>query len=584
MAAFRRQLRTILWVVRKSPLASMLYILLQIAAGLVPAVRILVLARIVDSLSRGAELRAAAWPLSILMLTLAWDVVAPSFASFLEQRIQAVSAAEFQKGVLKKQVRLKAEVLENKAMRERMDRLQKQADDSIGLIFYRMVGLLQSLVALVSQLTIFCGVRLWLGPAFLLAGVPAVWIASKAGKVEYEENRKVTEHRRTYQMLHDVLVSRETSLERGLFGYTQKLDEQYKTEFEKARRFQHGVRKRMFVRMKVTGVLCAVVSFVLLALLLSVFARGEMTVGLFIALACAALNLVGLLMGSLPEQAKELSASDSFLTEAAEFTALPEQAGAEDAPRFEELREIELRNVSFAYPGTERKVLEDVSIRMEKGKRYALIGVNGAGKSTLLKLMMRYYDSYTGEILINGQNVRELPYAVLKGFFGYVSQDSYHYTLTVRENLCMGQQFDDGALMQALKRVGLAQKVAALPQGLDTPLGRLSERDADLSGGEWQRLSIARALLRPYGMLLLDEPSSALDPVAERNFLDEIASATAGRNVLLISHRLSQARSADHLFVLDGGRISEQGTFDELMVKDGLFRKMYEEQKAWYQA
>lgn len=141
MAAFRRQLRAILWVVRKNPLASMLYILLQIAAGLVPAVRILALARIVDSLSRGAELRAAAWPLSILMLTLAWDVVAPSFASFLEQRIQAVSAAEFQKGVLKKQVRLKAEVLENKAMRERMDRLQKQADDSIGLIFYRMVGL-----------------------------------------------------------------------------------------------------------------------------------------------------------------------------------------------------------------------------------------------------------------------------------------------------------------------------------------------------------------------------------------------------------------------------------------------------------
>ena len=181
-------------------------------------------------------------------------------------------------------------------------------------------GLLQSLVALVSQLTIFCGVRLWLGPAFLLAGVPAIWIASKAGKVEYEENRKVTEHRRTYQMLHDVLVSRETSLERGLFGYTQQLDEQYKTEFEKARRFQHGVRKRMFVRMKVTGVLCAVVSFVLLALLLSVFARGEMTVGLFIALACAALNLVGLLMGSLPKQAKELSASNAFLAEAAEFT------------------------------------------------------------------------------------------------------------------------------------------------------------------------------------------------------------------------------------------------------------------------
>ena len=583
MNTLKRQGSAILWVVRKSPLASSFYILLQIAAGLVPAVRILALARIVDSLSRRAELRAAALPLGVLMLTLAWDVVVPSFASFLEQRIQAVSAAEFQKGVLKKQARLKAEVLENKAMRERVERLQKQADDSIGLIFYRIINLLQSLVALVSQLTIFCGVRLWLGPAFLLAGFPALWIASKAGKVEYEENKKVTEHRRAYRMLHDVLVSRETSLERGLFGYTQKLDEQYKDEFEKARRFQHGVRKRMFVRMKVTGVLCAVVSFVLLALLLSVFARGEMTVGLFIALACAALNLVGLLMGSLPEQTKELSASNAFLTEAAEFTALPEQEGAQDAPRFEELREIELRHVSFAYPGTEKKVLDDVSIRMEKGGRYALIGVNGAGKSTLLKLMMRYYDNYSGEILINGQDVRELPYAVIKGFFGYVSQDSYHYTLTVRENLCMGETFSDDALRQALERVGLAQKVASMPQGLDTPLGKLSEQDVDLSGGEWQRLSIARALLRPYGMLLLDEPSSALDPVAERNFLDEIASATAGRSVLLISHRLSQARSADRLFVLDGGCISEQGTFDELMAKNGLFHRMYEEQKAWYQ-
>ena len=189
----------------------------------------------------------------------------------------------------------------------------------------------------------------------------------------------------------------------------------------------------------------------------------------------------------LPLLAAKMAPGGVVLCETEREADLPEQAGAEDAPRFEELREIELRNVSFAYPGMERKVLEDVSICMEKGKRYALIGVNGAGKSTLLKLMMRYYDSYTGEILINGQNVRELPYAVLKGFFGYVSQDSYHYTLTVRENLCMGETFDDGALMQALERMGLAQKVSALPQGLDTPLGRLSERDADLSGGEWQR-------------------------------------------------------------------------------------------------
>lgn len=190
MNTLKRQSSAILWVIRKSPLASSFYILLQIAAGLVPAVRILALARIVDSLSRKAELRAAALPLGVLMLTLAWDVVVPSFASFLEQRIQAVSAAELQKGVLRKQARLKAEVLENKTMRERMERLQKQADDSIGLIFYRIINLLQSLVALVSQLTIFCGVRLWLGPAFLLAGVPALWIASKAGRVEYEENRR----------------------------------------------------------------------------------------------------------------------------------------------------------------------------------------------------------------------------------------------------------------------------------------------------------------------------------------------------------------------------------------------------------
>lgn len=416
MNTIQRHMKAILWILRKNPFAAPLYILLQVLAGLVPAIRTLALAQIVDSLSHSADIHAATIQLCILMLTLAWDVIFPSLTYFLEQSIQSVSAAEFQKVVFKKQVRLKAEILENKAMREKMDRLQRQADESIGLIFYRIVNLMQSLIALVSQLTIFCSVRLWLGPAFLLVGFPAIWIASKAGRVEYEENKRITEHRRTYQMLHDVLVGREASLERGLFGYTQKLDEQYRDEFEKARLFQHKVRKRMFVRMKVTSVLCAIVSFVLLALLLSVYIHGEMTVGLFIALACAALNLVSLLLGSIADQVKALAESNAFLREASEFKALPEQAGAEDAPEFEALQEIEFRHVSFAYPGTEKTVLDDVSIKMEKGKRYALIGVNGAGKSTLLKLMMRYYDNYTGEIFVNGKDVREIPYAVLKGF------------------------------------------------------------------------------------------------------------------------------------------------------------------------
>ena len=240
---------------------------------------------------------------------------------------------------------------------------------------------------------------------------------------------------------------------------------------------------------------------------------------------------------------------------------------------------IEFKNVSFAYPGTHTKVIDNLSLTLEGGKSYALVGLNGAGKTTLIKLMTRLYDTTEGDILLDGKNIKNYDVKELYTLYGIVFQDFSKYAVSAKENIIFGdinREFDEAQLDFAAKQSSAYDFIERLPDKYDTPLIRLFDKNAtDLSIGQWQKISIARAFYKDAEILILDEPTASLDPIAEADIFKQFDSLRAGKTTLFVSHRLSSATAADKIIVMQNGKILEEGNHKELMQKQGAYYNLF---------
>ena len=251
----------------------------------------------------------------------------------------------------------------------------------------------------------------------------------------------------------------------------------------------------------------------------------------------------------------------------------------------EEAKEIELKNVSFAYGSQTDMLLKDLNIHIKPGEKIALVGYNGAGKTTLVKLLMRLYDVKSGEILADGTDIRKYDVAKYRDTIGTVFQDFQIFAGNVKENVMLDvdDECDEARIEQALTDSGLMKRVSRMPSGLDTELTTEFSKDGiNLSGGESQKLAIARVFYKNAGLMILDEPSSALDPIAEYQLNHAMLSATKDKTVIFISHRLSTTRIADRIIMLEDGRIVEQGSHEELLSKNGKYAQMWKVQAGAY--
>jgi ATP-binding cassette, subfamily B, bacterial len=246
---------------------------------------------------------------------------------------------------------------------------------------------------------------------------------------------------------------------------------------------------------------------------------------------------------------------------------------------------IEFRNVSFLYPGNSRLILDQINFRLNPAERLALIGENGQGKTTIVKLITRLYDPTEGQILLDGVDLRDYDLDDLHRVMGVIFQDFMRYEMTARENIAVGRVEEIGNLdhIQTAARKSMADElIARLPQGYDQMLGRRFEQGVDISGGEWQKVALARAYLRDAQLLILDEPTAALDARSEFEVFHRFAELTAGKMALFISHRFSTVRSADRIIVLENGKIAEEGSHDQLASMGGRYAEMFEMQASSY--
>lgn len=245
--------------------------------------------------------------------------------------------------------------------------------------------------------------------------------------------------------------------------------------------------------------------------------------------------------------------------------------------------EIEFRDVSFKYPSSDHMILEHVNITIKAGETLSIVGVNGAGKTTFVKLLCRFYEPTEGAIFINGVPAREIPLTEYYKLLGVVFQDFSIFNFTFRENISMGLEANESRLADSIVKCGLESRVKTLPHGTDTYIYKVFDPEGiELSGGEGQKIAIARAVYREAPIVIFDEPTSALDPIAEYDIYNNFHELAEKRTAIYISHRMSSTRFTDHTAVFSGGTIAEYGTHDELMKAGGVYAEMFSSQAKYY--
>jgi ATP-binding cassette, subfamily B, bacterial len=504
---------------------------------------------------------------------------------YVEPRALLILRTAFKSRMLQKLERMKYEHLENEASMEVIDKAYHRAENSARHLFPMYVTNFVSNLTGSAGILIYMGsVKWWLPFAILIPAIGEIWYASKHNYNIYLELESYWKEERQYGILGGYLRSRDYLREMKLFGSARDLIEIYRKRLNTRNRGYEGYYFKHLKRHFLTGNVTKIAKLANVLLMLYLFINGEITVGLFIALSSTILTglfeTISWGVGVYRWSGYHINFFDYY----DQYLGLSEETdgGSDTLP---DAFDIEFRDVWFRYPGTDRDILRGLSLQVAGGEKVSVVGENGEGKTTMVKLLLRLFEPDRGEIFLGGRPIGSYSREALTAIFGPVFQDFNRYSITLRENIGVGfiDQLDDEARIAYAARKGKVDRFAPdLPEGYDTVLGRDFEGGVDISGGQWQRVAIARAFMGDKPVLLLDEPTSQLDPVAESQLYREFADIANGKTAIFITHRLASTMITDRILVIQHGVVTQEGTHEQLMAAGGLYAEMFEAQKHWY--
>ena len=610
---------THVWAHGRAPALGIVAV--QILLGIQPALLIYITQHLIDTVvasagagSTGFE-QTLPWLIAFgLVLLLTSDVlwqIRDALHLRLEQNLEHALGRRF----LAKSSRLPLVFFEVSASYDRLERA-KNPGLKLDRFFFAAMHLFQAGIRVLSIAAMFVPVSLWISLTLLIVLVPQIRLAIEQSRRFMSFTYGQTEEMRRAGYVDRVLTGRGEQKEMRLFALRHTLSQRWRA-MRQALRKQLWRQQQQQVRGKlpITGLHIGVSAGVSVAL---AYFLGDrlLTPGRFVALFRGVDDMLRA-GSSLGHSSRELQNQSTEISYVREFLDLPEDDGTwlqqppadrkPTQPFPKPLREgFAVENVWFAYPaadatesGSPRPVLRGVSLYLKPGERVALVGANGAGKSTLAKLLLGLYQPASGEITVDGVHYSEIDRTSLASAVSAAFQDFFNFELTASQSIGIGAlgsgdsdqgtdlwpawlSPDPAVVENAARRAGVDAIAARLPQGYDTPVGHVLDGGQGLSGGEWQRFAIARAFIRQPELLILDEPTAALDPMAEAEVYRQFGELLAGRTALLISHRLGSARMADRILVLKDGHIAEQGHHDDLVAKGGVYAALWEEQASWY--
>jgi ATP-binding cassette subfamily B protein len=509
---------------------------------------------------------------------------------FVQPRALLILRTAFKGRMLKKLERMKYEHLENEASMEIIDKAYHRAENAARHLFPMYIVLfISNLTGSAGILIYMASVTWWLPITILIPAILEIVYAAKHNYNIYLELESYWNQERQYAMLGGYLRAREYLREMKLFGSARDLIDIYRQRLNARNREYEGYYFKHLKRHFAGGNITKLGKLVNVLLVLYLFTSGQITLGLLIAFSLTILtdlfeSIAKRGVGVLRWSGYHVNFFDYYgrYLDLSEEEEASDDAGAEARPaQFD----IEFRDVWFRYPGTNRDILRGLSFHVADGEKLSIVGENGAGKTTIVKLLLRLFEPDKGEILLGGRPLRSYSRETLTTLLGPIFQDFNRYAITLRENIGVGaidQLHDDERIAYAARQGKVDHFVEDLPHGYDTVLGREFEDGVDVSGGQWQRIAIARAFMGDKPVLLLDEPTSQLDPIAESQLYREFAEMAHGKTAIFITHRLASTMITDRILVIQDGVVTQEGTHAQLMASGGLYAEMFEAQRHWY--
>ncbi|MGW7367205.1 ABC transporter ATP-binding protein [Streptomyces sp. NPDC054841] len=569
------------------------YTVVTILSAAVPGIQIALTAAAVQAVANaigGSETaRDQALRYAVLLLVVSvTNHLLGTCVQYLDSLLRLELTTKIGERVMRKGTRLELQQYESA---DSYDKLQRAFQESNGGRIYQLFSQLldagRDLITIVSVSSVLVIWSPWVALLILLAPLPAaishMVYAHKAFEIEFA---RAPERRRLFY--YQYLTTTDHSFkEVRLFQLAPTLVDRYRELVQKFFRVDRGLARRQSLLSGLLGTLSVGASSgAIIWAIHSSINSGQIgqLAGYLQAIGTIQVTAISMLLGF-----STLYKDTLFLGNLFDFLDMPEHditGGSRDFPT-KLTKGIEFRHISFAYPGTDNLVLDDVSFRLAAGECMALVGRNGAGKTSIVKLLTRLYEPTSGQILIDGVPIEEYDIEQLQRNMGVIFQDFIRYEMRVRENIGFGDVdslTDDARIHSAAQAGGIAPAVDTLPHRYDTMLGRHFEEGHQLSGGQWQKIALSRAFMRKAPIVVLDEPTAAIDAAAEAEIFGRLRTVAQGATSLLIAHRFSTVRIADKIIVIENGKLIEEGSHKKLMKLDGTYAYLFNLQAAGYTA
>ena len=615
ITTFQALWRSLGLIIKAAPIELRNLILLNIIRGGAPSAVLFLDKLIIDEVSRLLSQTQTAQPFALMLShpILLWSIGGVLSLKLIGDSLEtmssfaATSLRDRVQGFVEGKVLEKVANFDDIALFENPDllnivELAKTGVSKIQQLAFTLSMTITGIFIFIPSISLAATIAWWVPVLMLISSSPSIYIKRKYSRIIWRVQKKQAKITREMNLSARVLTGEEYAKELRLFGLQELWLKRWQSQFLQFFSEMQRIRKKgaivvlfwsVFSRIGVALPFVYVVMGALggrytlgdVALYSGLIVQVEQSLQLLIG---NYTNLYDISLGVSPIfQLLELKPElQSPLGDVASRLPLLED-GRQDARPTKDKVGIEIKHLSFCYPGSKKSTVEDINLTINQGEMLVLVGENGAGKTTLGKLLGRLYDPTSGTIAWNGKDLRSYSLAYVRSRIAVVMQDYARFPSTVRENVGFGDLLslsDDTAINEAISEAGISAKVNSLAAGLETPLGKQLEDGIDLSGGQWQRIAIARALMRlsTAEMLIFDEPTAALDPKTEHEIYSIFRQIAAGKTTIVISHRLGLAKIADRIAVMENGKIAEIGTHDELIASNGIYCSMFTRQASSY--
>jgi ATP-binding cassette subfamily B protein len=558
---------------------------LLLAQGLLPVATVYLVRDLVNGLVTVFKVRAgldalrpALVPAALIALVLLLTEILKSITKWLREVQAGIVQDHITALVHRQSVAADLAFYDSPEFFDHLHRAREEAQYRPTLLIESLGSLLQNAVTLIAMAVVILRFGVWAIAVLLVGTIPALYVVLTSAVRQHQWVVRATPEERKARYYDWLLTARDAAAELRLFALGDYFESAYRGLRHKLRREQFGIVRQQSFAEFWAAIFALASSAAAIGWMGWKAIQGLVSPGDLAMFYQAFQQGLGL-MNALLSNVGQIYASTLFLGGLFEFLSLqPKVADPASPVSLPESKALEItfRNVSFRYPGTQHDALKDFNLTVPAGSIAAIVGPNGAGKSTLLKLLCRFYDPDAGAVEINGIDLRRISLPQVRRSITVLFQQPVHYNATAKQNIALGNlnlpsQESDQAVMKAAVEAGADAVLRQLPAGYDQLLGRWFADGAELSVGEWQRIALARAFLRQAPILILDEPTSAMDPWAEAEWLSRFRALAKGRTVIMITHRFAAARLADQIHVMADGQILESGTHDQLLALQGHY-------------